>query len=232
MTWFASALIAGTVSYVATNIDDIVILTLFFAQVNATFRPRHVVIGQYLGYGALVAACLLPAFFGGLIVPRAWIGLLGLLPIAIGIYQLVNQEEDEGQVQAVSDESNYLGAKLPVMSAFVGLFSAQTYRVAAVTFANGGDNFGVYVPLFAGSNLASLGVILVVYFLLTGVWCYVTYQLTRQPAVADVLARYASRIVPFVLIGLGIFILIECGTYQLLPPLQFSSLDSQSSVQL
>lgn len=220
MTWFTSALIAGIVSYVATNIDDIVILTLFFAQVNATFRPKHIVVGQYLGYGALVAACL-PGFFGGLIVPRAWIGLLGLLPIAIGIHQLVNQSE-EGQVQTVSNESNSPGAKLPVISTFVGLLSPQTYRVAAVTFANGGDNFGVYVPLFAGSTLASLGVILVVYFLLTGVWCYATYRLTRQPAVADVLARYASRIVPFVLIGLGIFILIECGTYQLLPPFRSS----------
>ncbi len=229
MTWFTSAIIVGITSFTATNIDDIVILMLFFAQVNATFRPRHIVVGQYLGFSALIVLSL-PGFFGGLIVPKAWIGLLGLLPIVIGISQLVSQE-DEGQVQAVSGELNYSGAKLPMVSTLASLLSPQTYQVAAVTFTNGGDNIGIYLPLFAGSSLASLGVILVVFFLLIGVWCYVAYQLTRHPVIAHTITGRASRIVPFVLIGLGIFILIECGTYQLLPPFQ-SSFHSSSVVRL
>jgi cadmium resistance transport/sequestration family protein len=217
MSWFTGAIIAGITSFIATNIDDIVILMLFFAQVNSTFRPRHIIVGQYLGFGALIAASFV-GFFGGLIVPKAWIGLLGLLPIVIGISHLVNQEKDEGQVQAVSGELNYSGAKLPVVSTLASLLSPQTYQVAAVTVANGGDNIGIYVPLFASSNLASLGVILVIFFLLIGVWCYIAYQLTCYPVVAHAITGRANRIVPFVLISLGIFILIECGTYQLLPP--------------
>ena len=216
MSWLAQAMIAGVTSFVATNIDDIVILMLFFAQVNATFRPRHIVAGQYLGFIALIAASL-PGFFGGLILPKAWIGLLGLVPIVIGINQLVNGEEDENQVQSVSDEWNRSKASPSTISTIASLLAPQTYHVAAVTFANGGDNIGIYVPLFASSNLASLGVILGVFFLFVGVWCYVAYQLTRHPVVAHVLTRYGKKIVPFVLIGLGIFILIESGTYQLLP---------------
>jgi len=84
MNWLAKAIIAAIASFAATNIDDIVILMLFFAQVNSTFRPQHIAIGQYLGFTALIIASL-PGFFGGLIVPKAVIGLLGLLPIAIGI---------------------------------------------------------------------------------------------------------------------------------------------------
>jgi cadmium resistance transport/sequestration family protein len=219
MSWFAGAIIAGITSFAATNIDDIVILMLFFAQVNSTFRRRHIVVGQYLGFTVLILASL-PGFFGGLIVPKAWIGILGLVPIAIGVSRLVNRDKDEQDVQAVSGEFNPSRANTSVLSILGSLLNPQTFNVAAVTFANGGDNIGIYVPLFASSDLASLGVILTVFFLLIGVWCYIAYRLTRQPAVAHVLTRYGKAIVPFVLIALGVFILIESGTYQLLPSFQ------------
>ena len=225
MSWFAGAIIAGITSFAATNIDDIVILMLFFAQVNSTFRRRHIVIGQYLGFTVLIFTSL-PGFFGGLIVPKAWIGILGLVPIAIGVSRLVNRdkdeqdEQDEQDVQAVSGEFNRSRADTSVLSILGSLLNPQTFNVAAVTFANGGDNIGIYVPLFASCDLASLGVILTVFFLLIGVWCYIAYRLTRQPAVAQVLTRYGKAIVPFVLIALGVFILIESGTYRLLPLFQ------------
>ncbi len=219
MSWFAGAIIAGITSFAATNIDDIVILMLFFAQVNSTFRRRHIVVGQYLGFTVLILASL-PGFFGGLIVPKAWIGILGLVPIAIGVSRLVNRDKDEQDVQAVSGEFNPSRANTSVLSILGSLLNPQTFNVAAVTFANGGDNIGIYVPLFASSDLPSLGVILTVFFLLIGVWCYIAYRLTRQPTVAHVLTRYGKAIVPFVLIALGVFILIESGTYQLLPSFQ------------
>ncbi len=219
MSWFAGAIIAGITSFAATNIDDIVILMLFFAQVNSTFRRRHIVVGQYLGFTVLILTSL-PGFFGGLIVPKAWIGILGLVPIAIGVSRLVNRDKDEQDVQAVSGEFNRSRADTSVLSILGSLLNPQTFNVAAVTFANGGDNIGIYVPLFASSDLASLGVILTVFFLLIGVWCYIAYRLTRQPAVAQVLTRYGKAIVPFVLIALGVFIFIESGTYRLLPSFQ------------
>lgn len=220
MTWLARSIITGITSFAATNIDDIVILMLFFAQVNATFRPRHIAIGQYLGFTALIIASL-PGFFGGLIVPKTWIGLLGLLPIAIGISHLVNRDSDEQDIQAVSTEFKGHNPKSSLLSKLASILPPQTFNVAAVTIANGGDNIGIYLPLFAGSDGASLVVILTVFFVLIGVWCYVAYLLTSHPVIAQILTRYTKAIVPFVLIGLGIFILIENGTYRLLPPFQF-----------
>ncbi|MEG4320077.1 MULTISPECIES: cadmium resistance transporter [unclassified Microcoleus] len=105
MSWIAAASLAGITSFAATNIDDIAILMLCFAQVNSSFRPRHIVAGQYLGFAALIVASW-PGFFGGLIVPRAWIGLLGLVPIALGISHLLNRENDRNEVQAVSGGFN------------------------------------------------------------------------------------------------------------------------------
>ena len=216
MSELISAIFAGVTAFIATNLDDLVILMLFFAQINAVFRPKHIVVGQYLGFGALILASL-PGFFSGLIVPKPWIGLLGLIPIAIGLYQLIHPE-DENEVQTVANDFQST-IKLPILSA-LGLLAPQSYQVAAVTIANGGDNIGIYVPLFAASSAASLRVILSIFFVLVGVWCYVAYQLARHPIVARVLTRYGAAIVPFVLIGVGIFILIDSETYRLLITLQ------------
>ncbi len=208
MSWFARTVIASITSFAATNIDDIAILMLFFAQLNTTFRPKHIVIGQYLGFIALILISL-PGFFGGLILPRYWIGLLGLIPITIGLSNLLNQEEDASEEVEAATE-------LYEESAIASFLSPQAYAVAAVTFANGGDNIGVYVPLFANSNLGSLVVIICIFLLLVGVWCYAAYQLTQQLAIADVLTRYINYLVPIVLIGLGAFIVLESGALSLL----------------
>ena len=219
MNWFLTALTAGVTSFVATNIDDLIILMLFFSQVNDKFRPRHIIIGQYLGFTLLILATL-PGILGGLLIPKMWIGLLGFLPIIIGVKQLVSREEESVEVQAVTDDLNQVSNRNPILSALNKLLSTQVGNVAAVTVANGGDNIGIYIPLFASNNLVSLAVILSVFYLLVGVWCAVAYLLTRQPAVAKILTRYGSAISPFVLIGLGIFILIESGSYRLIPLFQ------------
>lgn len=219
MNWFLTALAAGVTSFVATNIDDIIILMLFFSQVNDKFRPRHIIIGQYLGFTALIFATL-PGIFGGLFIPKIWIGLLGLLPIIIGVKQLMSREEESVEVQAVTDDLNQVSNRNPILSALTKLLSTQVGNVAAVTVANGGDNIGIYIPLFASNNLVSLAVILSVFYLLVGVWCAVAYLLTRQPAIAKILTRYGNAISPIVLIGLGIFILVESGSYRLIPLFQ------------
>ncbi len=81
-----------------------------------------------------------------------------------------------------------------------------------MTFANGGDNIGIYVPLFASVGYASMGVIILVFFALVAAWCYVGYKVGGHPTVAEKIDRYGHIIVPFVLIGLGIYILLENGS--------------------
>lgn len=207
MSEIVTTITTALTAFTATNIDNIVILMLFFAQVNATFRRRHILVGLYLGFSAMIVASL-PGFFGGLILPRTWIALLGFVPIAIGLSRLLKREEGSSQVEEQTGQSDHT----PVAS----FFSAQTYSVAAIMFANGSDNIGVYVPLFANSDLESLLVILGVFFLLLGVGYYAADQLTRQPAIADVLTSYGNMLVPFVLIGLGVFIVWESVTLTLL----------------
>ena len=205
MEWFIGTVAIAITAFTATNIDDILILTIFFAQVDSKFRPRHILFGQYLGFAALILASL-PGYFGGLIIDHKWIGLLGLLPIAIGIKDLFQkQEEVTVQTCAIHEQG-----KLP-------LIAPQTYHVAVVTFANGGDNIGIYVPLFASSSAASLSITIATFLVLIAVWCYAAYQFSTHPAIAKFLSKYSDAIVPFVLIALGIYIIYESETYQLLP---------------
>jgi cadmium resistance protein CadD (predicted permease) len=151
-----------------------------------------------------------------LLIPKEWIGLLGLLPIAIGIHQFIHRnDEDEPEIQAVSYDVNSAAARHTGVSMAATLLTPQTYSVAAVTIANGGDNIGIYVPLFASFDLPMLGITLVVFLVLIAVWCGIAYRLARFPAIAHVLTRYGHAIVPFVLIGLGLFIVIESKTYRL-----------------
>lgn len=215
MSQLATAIAEAIIAFTATNIDDIIILLLFFSQININFRRRHIIVGQYLGFILLIIASL-PGFFGGLVVSREWIGLLGLLPIAIGIKQLVNREQESTEIQTITSDTQS-SSKRSIKSFLLSILSNQTYQVAAVTIANGGDNISIYIPLFAGKTAIGLLVIISVFFFMVGVWCAVAYLLTRQPTIAYVLSRVGKKVVPFVLIGLGLFIMYERGTFTLIP---------------
>ncbi|MFN6487011.1 MULTISPECIES: cadmium resistance transporter [unclassified Nostoc] len=201
MNELVTAITTGAITFIATNIDDIVILLLFFSQINSNFRPQHIVTGQFLGFTVLLIFSL-SGLFGGLVLSKNWIGLLGLLPMSIGISSLVNRQEDSSKEVVATTEK----AEASTITSF---FPPQVYSVAAVTIANGSDNISVYVPLFASCNLENFLVIIGLFFLLLGVWCYVAYKLTNNKVIADVLTRYVNNIVPFVLIGLGAFIVLK-----------------------
>ncbi len=201
----------GFTAFTATNLDDIVILLLFFSQVNNLFKRQHIVMGQYLGFGALVLMSL-PGFFGGALFPRPWIGLLGLVPISIGLSRLFSSNDQEDQEDQKDQASG--NDRPPTNNPLANFLSPQIYSVAAITFANGSDNIGIYMPLFASCSWQRLGIILAVFFVLVAVWCYVADRLTRVPVVAETLTRYGNQVVPIVLISLGILILIDSHTLE------------------
>ncbi len=195
-------IVTATIAFITTNIDDILLLMLFFAQVNLSFRKRHIIAGHYLGFGAIVLISLL-GFAGALILPHNLIGLLGLIPIALGLYQLFHKRDDDDNetvdVTHIQPKAGFLGS----------LLSAHTLSVAGVTLANGADNISVYVPLFANHTLSDVVIIVVIFGLLVGIWLYAGYRLVRYPSIARFLERYGERLVPYVFIILGLYIVLE-----------------------
>lgn len=178
--------------FVSTNIDDIFVLMLFFA--NKDFTPLQVVVGQYLGIGLLVGISIVISL-AALLFPANLIGLLGFVPIALGIKNLVDlrRKKLDDEQQAITSNRN----------------SLRWLTVGVVTISNGADNIGVYVPLFANSSVNEIALIAIIFALMVAVWCGIGYALVQAPLIGDPLRRYGHRILPFVLIGLGIYILAE-----------------------
>lgn len=189
--------------FAVTNIDDIVVLALFFAQgAGKSGSTLRIVVGQYLGFGAILAVALAGAF-GATFLPEEALPYLGLLPLLLGIraaWQLWRDRNgnDEGEGEGAADH------KGPTVAA-----------VALVTFANGGDNIGVYVPVFATAGIGGMAVYGVLFLLLLAVWCAAGYFITSRPVVAKALSRWGHIVLPVVLIGIGLLILVEGGAFGL-----------------
>ena len=198
-----SAIATGAAVALATTFDDNIYLTSFFGRVSRTFRPRHVVVGEFLGLTILISISLV-GYFVGMIVSDMWVGLLGVLPIMIGIHQLMNKEDDENSdvIEEVEKVHTEVGRPRIKQSLWSTIRDPKTHRVTAVHVSNGGNNVAVYIPLFASSSLPSLGVILTMCYMTIGFWCFCSYNLTRFPGISVLIARYGRKIAPFVLIYL------------------------------
>jgi cadmium resistance transport/sequestration family protein len=193
-------LLQGLTAFIATNLDDIVVLMVFLA--NPAWRLGQVISGQYLGFGVLVLLSL-PGYLGGMLIPTAWIGLLGLVPLGIGLKLLFTKDDTDDGIQTITRQK---------FGGLERLLPLPVLQVAAVTIANGGDNIGIYVPLFASKNAAGLGVILLTFGLMVGIWCGVAWWLVQQQLIGNIFSKYGDRLVPWVFIGLGIYILVESKT--------------------
>ncbi len=185
----------GISAFVATDIDDLFILMLFFS--NTIYHKWQVVFGQFVGICALVALSslgLLLAF----VVPVYLIGMLGFVPITIGIIKLLHLRKKNTK----SDEF-----KMPNSKWHNHL---RIFTVASVTFSNGGDNIGIYTPLFAKYNSPfEVFYLFTIFMIMTSVWCIIAYYLVKHPVIASRMRNAGSIIFPFVLIGIGIFIILE-----------------------
>ena len=141
----------GAAAFVATNIDDIVVLMVFFS--SATFHARNIVIGQYLGIGSLIAISAFGSLLA-LVVPTYIIGLMGLVPIIIGVKKLYEMRSNKDRIKEEEDEKELSKKKklLQEQEKKIGIRHhphLSFLTVAAVTISNGGDNIGIYAPLFA-----------------------------------------------------------------------------------
>lgn len=87
--------------------------------------------------------------------------------------------------------------------------------VAAVTAANGGDNIGVYVPVFATTGAGGLSHLRGGVLALGLVWCAAGSLFASRPVVAKALSRWRHILLPLVLVAIGLVILVEGHTFGL-----------------
>jgi cadmium resistance protein CadD (predicted permease) len=183
-------LATAILAFISTNIDDIFILMLFYG--SRRFGTTTIVLGQYLGIGCLVIFSLVGSCIGNFFDPR-YVGLLGLFPVYLairGFMGLLNNKEGEEKIDS-------------------GTIATGILSISGVTIANGADNIGVYVPLLSTMSSIQKIEMVMVFAVMTYIWCVIGKHLSSRPMVAEQIDRYGHIIMPVVLLVLGGFILYE-----------------------
>ena len=188
--------------FIATNIDDIIVLSLFFARgAGRRGTTARILVGQYLGFAGILGASVLVTLGAGAFLPPEVIPYFGLIPLGLGLWAAWQAWRNRGADD--DDEAKVEGKKVGV------------WTVAGVTFANGGDNIGVYVPVFLSVGPAAVVAYCIVFLALVAALVGLgQFVATRRP-IAELLERWEHTLFPIVLIGLGIFILVSGGAFGL-----------------
>ena len=150
--------------------------------------------GQYIGMGCLAALSILGAL-GTQLVPQRYVGLLGFVPLCLGIKAWMDYRSQGNKSRQEEETSETPG---------IGSIS-----VALVTMANGGDNIGVYIPVFSGYSAGELAEALAVFAMMTALWCRLGYSLGNHPGIKEKIERYQHILVPLILSALGVIILAK-----------------------
>ena len=195
-----STLAQALVLFAVTNIDHLMLLTLWF--VHGHQRPGttlRICAGQYLGFGAILAATVILNLISGFVIPEAQLHLLGLIPLILGVKagigEILERRESNDSRDAQSAESKLEGKPVSVGA------------VALVTIANGGDEIGVYLPVFALSAWWQVAMFCAVFLVLAGALLALAWFITGRLGLAEVLERFEAVLFPSVLILLGVLIL-------------------------
>ncbi|MHC9545320.1 cadmium resistance transporter [Corynebacterium diphtheriae] len=187
--------------FAATNIDDIIVLSLFFARgAGQRGTTARILAGQYLGFAGILVAAILVTTGAGAFLPPAAIPYFGLIPLGLGLWAVWEAWRGDGDDD---DEAKVAGKKVGVGA------------VAGVTFANGGDNIGVYTPVFLSVEPLAVVAYCVIFLALVAVLVALARFVATRPPIAEVLERFEHFLFPIVLIGLGIVILVSGGAFGL-----------------
>ena len=192
-------IVTAAILYIATAVDLLVILLIFFARAKTRKEYRDIYIGQYVGSVTLIVVSLFFAFVLNY-VPEKWIlGLLGLIPIYLGI-KVAIYDDCEGEKRA-KKELNEKG-----LSKLVG-------TVAIVTIAScGADNIGLFVPNFVTLSVTDLLITLFVFLILIFFLVFTAQKLANIPGVGEIVEKFSRWIMAVIYIALGLFIIIENDT--------------------
>lgn len=197
-----STLVQAVVLFIATNIDHLALLALWF--VHGHNRPgttARICTGQYVGFGVILSVTIVLSAISGLVIPQEYLRFLGLIPLALGVKAAIGEIRERVGARDFEDEDEG-EAQLKGKKVSVG-------AVALVTMANGGDEIAAYLPVFALSTWWQIALFSAVFLVLAGVLLALARFVTGRMGLAEILERFEAIIFPSVLILLGVLILAD-----------------------
>ncbi|HFZ6579339.1 TPA: CadD family cadmium resistance transporter [Streptococcus agalactiae] len=194
--------VTSIILYSGTAVDLLIILMLFFAKRKSRKDIINIYLGQFLGSVSLIFLSLLFAFVLNYIPSKEILDLLGLIPIFLGLKVLLLGDSDG---EAIAKDGLRKDNKNLI------------FLVAMITFAScGADNIGVFVPYFTTLNLANLIVTLLTFLVMIYLLVFSAQKLAQVPSVGETLEKYSRWFIAVVYLGLGMYILIENNSFDML----------------
>ncbi|HFC5574916.1 TPA: CadD family cadmium resistance transporter [Neisseria gonorrhoeae] len=194
--------VTSIILYSGTAVDLLTYPNVIFCQKKSGKDIINIYLGQFLGSVSLILLSLLFAFVLDYIPSKEILGLLGLIPIFLGLKVLLLGDSDGESIAKEGlrkDNKNLI------------------FLVAMITFAScGADNIGVFVPYFTTLNLANLIVALLTFLVMIYLLVFSAQKLAQVPSVGETLEKYSRWFVAVVYLGLGIYILIENNSFDML----------------
>ena len=192
-------IVTSIILYSGTAVDLLIILMLFFAKRKSRKDIINIYLGQFLGSVSLILLSLLFAFVLNYIPSKEILGLLGLIPIFLGLKVLLLGDSDG---EAIAKDGLRKDNKNLI------------FLVAMITFAScGADNIGVFVPYL---NLANLIVTLLTFLVMIYLLVFSAQKLAQVSSVGEILEKYSRWFIAVVYLGLGMYILIENNSFDML----------------
>ena len=185
----AAIVVVASLAFVGTMCDN---FFAFAAQLLVTVRERYrrVSWAQALGVATLL---IIAAAVGSALaaVPTRWIGLFAIAPWALAAHAWRHRGE------ATHDQ-----------------FRRGALTTFTLTLALGGDNLAVWIPLLRASGRVDAIVVIVIFALWEVLFVLAAQALVQHPRVVTWGTTHAKSIVPWIYLGLGVLILVECGTFR------------------
>ena len=190
-----ATIVAAAGLFAATNVDDMVVLAVLNASSQAAGLPKRWQIWacQYTGVATLTGISLLAAL-GLTFVPEHWAGLLGLIPLILGVCKLA------GAIRARNSGHRTSPVLVSGLTGVIGL-----------TIANGGDNIAAYTPVFRTLGAGRTAVTIAVFAARVSVWCLAGSLLVAHPKITQVIRHYGQWFIPVVYLLIGVYILSKTG---------------------
>jgi cadmium resistance protein CadD (predicted permease) len=177
--------------FLATSLDNLLAVTGLLAVAR---RPGPVWLGHglvaLLVMGCAVAMARIERFF----TPET-VGLLGVVPLSmglVGLYRLARRGRENGPAAPRS--------------------AGGTLATIATLAPLSGDSLGVFVPLLAETPGRSTAIIVGGYLALSGLWAVLAWRLVARPSLQDTVARLGDRVMPLLLVAVGLYVLSDTPT--------------------
>jgi cadmium resistance protein CadD (predicted permease) len=183
-----SVIVVAILAFLGTMFDN---FFAFAAQLIVTDekRVRRVSYAQALGVATLL---VLAGGIGSLLapIPLPWIGLLCLAPWALAWHAWRQRTKAPNEI-----------------------FRRGALTTFAMTLALGGDNLAVWIPLLRANGITHAFITVIVFAALELLFVVAAQNITRRPRLVEWGQKHAPSFLPWLYFGLGVLILIECGSF-------------------